>query len=338
VGQLNVLITGIAGYIGSYTAKQCVESGWKVIGVDNFSTGLRTRIRWGECETGDAGDVKLIRRLLRRNEISVVIHLAGSAHVAESLQRPTWYVANNCSVTDRLLRAMRDEGVPNIVFASSCAIYGSLNDGIAAEDSCASPLSPYGDSKLLAERHLRRCHRAYGLNWISLRYFNVAGVEPGSELGEDPIHTTRAIPRAISAALRIQGPFPLFGTDYAGADGTAVRDYVHVADVARANIAAARYLTTCNGPSVNTVNIGSGRAHSIREVLSAVARISGEEVPVVYMGRRVGESARVVADASRALAVLGWQPQCSSLDYLVQSTFAWQARLQPTEIGNCQNW
>ncbi len=185
---------------------------------------------------------------------------------------------------------------------------------------------------------MRRCHRAYGLNWISLRYFNVAGVEPGSELGEDPIHTTRAIPRAISAALRIQGPFPLFGTDYAGADGTAVRDYVHVADVARANIAAARYLTTCNGPSVNTVNIGSGRAHSIREVLSAVARISGEEVPVVYMGRRVGESARVVADASRALAVLGWQPQCSSLDYLVQSTFAWQARLQPTEIGNCQNW
>jgi len=200
---LNVLITGIAGYIGSYTAKQCVESGWKVIGVDNFSTGLRTRLRWGECETGDAGDVKLIRRLLRRNEISVVIHLAGSAQVGESLKRPRWYFANNCSVTGRLLRAMRAEGVPNIVFASSCAIYGSPNDGIAAEDSCASPLSPYGDSKLLAECHLRRCHHAYGLNWISLRYFNVAGVEPGSELGEDPIHTTRAIPRAISAALRI---------------------------------------------------------------------------------------------------------------------------------------
>ncbi len=324
-----MLITGIAGYIGSYTAKQCVESGWKVIGVDDFSTGLRTRLRWGECETGDAGDVNLIRRLLRRNEISVVIHLAGSTHVGDSLKRSTWYFANNCSVTGRLLRAMRAEGVPNIVFASSCAIYGSLDDGIAGEDSCASPLSPYGASKLLAERHLRWCHHAYGLNWISLRYFNVTGVEPGSELGEDPVHTTRAIPRAISAALKIQGPFPLFGTDHASADGTAVRDFVHVVDVARANIAAVRYLTSCSGPSVNTVNIGSGRAHSIREVLSAVTRISGEEVPVLYMGRRVGESARVVADASRALAVLGWQPTCSSLDCLVQSTFAWQAQLRP---------
>ncbi|MBZ5525570.1 MAG: UDP-glucose 4-epimerase GalE [Acidobacteriia bacterium] len=326
---MNVLITGIAGYIGSYTAKQCVESGWKVIGVDNFSTGLRTRLRWGECETGDAGDVKLIRRLLRRDEISVVIHLAGSAQVGESLNHPTWYFANNCSVTGRLLQAMRDEGVPNIVFASSCAIYGSPNGGIAREDSCASPLSPYGDSKLFAERHLRWCHHAFGLNWISLRYFNVAGVEPGSELGEDPIHTTRAIPRAISAALKIQGPFPLFGTDHASADGTAVRDYVHVVDVARANVAAARYLTGCNSPSANMVNIGSGRAHSIREILSAVARISGQDVPVLYRGRRVGEPACVVADASRASAVLGWQPRCSSLDDLVQSTFAWQSRLQP---------
>jgi UDP-glucose-4-epimerase GalE len=327
---LNVLITGIAGYIGSYTAKQCVESGWKVIGVDDFSTGLRTRLRWGVCEPGDAGDVKLIRKLLRREKISVVIHLAGSAQVVESLRRPAWYFANNCSVTGRLLQAMRDEGVANIVFASSCAVYGSPNGGIAAEDSCASPLSPYGESKLRAERHLHWCHDAFGLNWISLRYFNVAGVEPGSELGEDPIHTTRAIPRAISAALKIQGPFPLFGTDHAGADGTAVRDYVHVADVARANVAAARYLTG-GSPSANTVNIGSGQAHSIREILSAVSRISGRDVPVSYMERRAGEPACVVADASKALAVLGWKPKCSSLDDLVQSTFAWQAGLQPTQ-------
>jgi UDP-glucose-4-epimerase GalE len=316
-----VLITGSAGFVGSHSALLFRAAGIQVVGVDNLSKGNARQPGLGPFFKLDIADVSEIRKILRRERVSLVLHLAGSTEVAESMARPDRYFANNVQNGLRLLEAMLAENVRRIVFASSCSIYGNAESSAASETAGVKPMSPYGESKLFMERVLRWYGESHGMQWIALRYFNVAGVASAANLGEDPETTARVIPRAVNAALGLGGPFRIMGTRRSTPDGTAVRDYVHVSDVADANLRALRWLER-GGPS-GVLNIGTGRGVSIRQVLNEVARAAGQPVPAIEVDSPVGDPAQIVADVRRAEQMLGWKPVQSDLRNIVESVLSW---------------
>ena len=317
---MRILVTGGAGYIGSHTAKELYKAGHEPVVVDDLSTGHSHAVRWGPLVVGDCGDSELVRSVLREYEIAAVMHFAASAYVGESVTNPRKYFNNNVQNSLRLLDAMLDEGVSRIVFSSSCATYGLQQQALLDESHPQKPLSPYGESKLMVERFLDWYGRAFGLDWVALRYFNAAGADLEGDLREEHDPETHIVPSIIEAAQGVRPFVEIFGSDYETRDGTAVRDYVHVSDLAHAHVLAADYLMT--GGQSQAFNLGAGTGYSIRQVVAAVRRASGAEVPVKELPRRTGDPSLLVADSSRARSILGWVPERSALDTIVRSALS----------------
>ncbi len=328
--SMRVLVTGGAGYIGSQTAKALAEAGFEPVVLDDFSSGHRWAAKWGKLVEGSVSDAVLLRKTFRESRARSVIHFAGVIQVGESMRDPHKYFQINTVGTMALLEAMREAGARNIVFSSSAAIYGNPIKVSIPEDHPALPVSPYGESKLMVERLLQWYGVAYGLQWMALRYFNACGADPEAGLGEAHHPESHLIPLVIAATLGQRSNVEVYGTDYPTPDGTAIRDYIHVVDLAEAHVKALRHLR--DGGESCALNLGTGSGHSVREVMAAVARASGHRsVPSRDVPRREGDPASLVADASRARRVLDWIPQHSSIDEIVASAWKWHAEKQRLE-------
>jgi UDP-arabinose 4-epimerase len=316
-----VLVTGGAGYIGSHTCKALAARGYEPIVYDNLSQGHRWAVKWGPLVVGDLSDAALLRDTLSRYGIGAVVHFAAHAYVGESVHHPRKYFGNNLTNSLALMNAMLDTGIELLVFSSTCATYGVPRALPITEEHPQEPINPYGASKLFVEKALRWYAEVYPLRYVSLRYFNAAGADPDGDLGESHNPETHLIPLVIAAA---QGSVPhveIFGTDYDTPDGTAMRDYIHVSDLAAAHVAAVDRLLA-GGPS-DTCNLGTGRGHTIREVIAAVEEVSGRRVPVVEGPRRPGDPAALVASPARAQQRLGWKPRLSDMGVIVETAWRW---------------
>ena len=325
-----VLVTGGAGYIGSHTCKALLLAGYTPVTYDNLVHGHRWAVQWGPLVQGDVADGELLEQTLRRYSIDAVVHFAAYAYVGESMTRPGKYFRNNIANTVTLLEAMENVGIDKIVFSSTCATYGLPRELPISEDTPQRPINPYGESKLVVERMLQWWGVAHSLRWSVLRYFNAAGADIDGEIGEDHEPETHLVPLAIEAALGTRAVLDIHGADYATRDGTPIRDFVHVADLASAHVAALKYLER-GGESV-ALNLGTGRGHSVREVLAMVEEVSGRSVPVRMGPRRPGDPPQLVARAQRAREVLGWQPQHSSLRTIVETAWRWRTERRPTLV------
>jgi UDP-glucose-4-epimerase GalE len=318
---MNVLVTGGAGYVGSHTCKALASAGFTPVVFDDLSVGHRDFVRWGPLVVGDIADVRAIRGALRHHGCRAIVHFAAHAYVGESIVRPRDYFRNNVTGSLRLLEAALDEDVLDFVFSSSCATYGIPPTLPITEDSPQVPINPYGDSKLFVEKALAAYGGAYGLRWVALRYFNAAGADEDGEIGERHDPETHLIPLAVQAALGLRGPLEVMGTQYSTADGTAIRDYVHVTDLAAAHVLAVRHLLDGNAPIA--LNLGTGRGYSVLQIVEMVSRLAGAQVPTILGARRQGDPPILVANASRARRVLGWEPTHSALDDIVRTAIAW---------------
>jgi len=320
---VSILIVGGAGYIGSHTAKLVAASGRTPVIFDNLSSGHRWALKWGVFENGDLEDRAAIDRVLDKHDIEAVIDFAAHIEVGESVRNPRKYFRNNMVNTLNLLDAMVDRGIKDIVFSSTAAVYGDPIAVPIAEDHRLLPVSPYGESKLFVERTLRWYGEAYNLRWAVLRYFNAAGADPEGDIGEDHSPESHLVPLAIKAALGLRGELQVFGTDYPTPDGTAVRDYIHVVDLAGAHLMALAHLAAGRGSFA--ANVGTGQGHSVREVISAVEKVSGRTVPRIEVGRRPGDAPALVADARRAGNLLGFRPRYPDLTTIVEHAWKWHA-------------
>ncbi len=320
-----ILVTGGAGYIGSHVVLQLREADERVVVLDDLSTGFRDAVGDAELVVGDVGDQALVARLLREHDVDTVMHFAARTIVPESVADPLRYYGNNTCATRNLLACCRDAGVAHFVFSSSAAVYGIPGNGLAREDSPTAPINPYGSSKLMSEWMLRDLAAAGGPRYVALRYFNVAGCDPDGRIGQSTPHATLLVKVACEAALGKRESLRVFGTDYDTPDGTGVRDYIHVADLARAHLDALRYLR--EGGASTTLNCGYGHGYSVREVLAAVGRAHGAPVPAVDAPRRAGDPPSLVAVADRIHATLGWQPRHDDLDFIARTALAWERKL-----------
>jgi UDP-arabinose 4-epimerase len=318
---MKVLVTGGAGYIGSHTCKALARSGHEPIVLDNLSAGHRWAVKWGRLIESDLAEKVKLAQILQEQHIEAVMHFAASLLVGESVREPRKYFWNNVVNTLQLLDAMREAKVKIIVFSSSAATYGEPQIVPIPEDHPQLPVNPYGETKLIMERALKWYGNAYEMGWIALRYFNAAGADPDGELGEAHDVETHLIPLIIQAALGRRPSVEIYGTDYATPDGTAIRDYIHVTDLADAHVRALEYLH--RGQPSRALNLGTGRGNSVREVINAVAKVSPQPVPVAEGPRRAGDPAVLVADPRQAVEVLGWKPRYSELDSIIQNAWNW---------------
>ena len=321
---MKVLVTGGAGYIGAHACKALAAAGHEPVVFDNLVTGHGWAVRWGDFVEGDIADHALLTRTLAEREIGAVMHFAASLNVGESVARPAKYYANNVVGSLGLLDAMREVGVGTIVFSSSAATYGTPQAVPIAEDHPQLPINPYGETKLAVERALRWYGEAYDLKWTALRYFNAAGADPDGEIGEAHDPEFHLIPLVLEAALDKRPPVKVFGTDYDTPDGTAIRDYIHVTDLAEAHVAALRYLL--DGGASLAANLGTGQGYSVRQVLKAARRAAGRPVPHEDAPRRAGDPAVLVADPALALRSFAWTPARSDLDTILKTALAWHGR------------
>jgi UDP-glucose-4-epimerase GalE len=318
-----VLVTGGAGYIGSHTAKALAHSGFEPVVLDDLTEGHRWAVKWGPLAEGNLADGALLRTLIAAHRIDAVIHFAAHAYVGESVRRPREYFHNNVVNTLNLLDALVDTGVSHIVFSSSCASYGIPEGKLIIETHPQRPINPYGESKLFVERALHWYGHAYGIKWAALRYFNAAGADPEGELGEEHNPEPHLIPRVIQAALGELPCVEIYGTDYSTADGTAIRDYVHVTDLAAAHVLALSYLR--KGGESMAINLGTGKGYSVQEVISTVERVTGCMVPAQKAPRRPGDPPVLIADSAKAARVLHWRPRHSSLEAIVETAWGWHS-------------
>jgi UDP-arabinose 4-epimerase len=323
----NILVTGGAGYIGSHTCKALAASGYRVVTLDNLARGHRSAVRWGPLVEVDLADRAGVSAVLREFDIAAVIHFAALAYVGESMSEPGRYFQNNVSQTLNLLDAMRDAEVGRIVFSSTCATYGVPDEMPIHEEHLQRPVNPYGESKLFVERALHWHGVAHALSWMALRYFNAAGADPDGEIGERHDPETHLIPLAIETALGRRDALQVMGTDYPTPDGTAIRDYVHVSDLANAHVRALRHLEA--GGASGALNLGTGSGHSVRDVVAMVEHVSGRRVTTLDAPRRAGDPPVLVAAPGCARELLGWQPRCSDLETIVRTAYRWHLRCDP---------
>ena len=324
----NVLVTGGGGYIGSHVVLALLDAGYRVTVIDNLSSGFRWAVPPAAyfC-SGDVADRPLVSRLISEREIGAILHFAGSIIVPESVSNPLKYYRNNTAGTEALLECAVSNGVRHFVFSSSAAVYGHPASMPVTEDAVTTPLSPYGASKLMTEIMLRDVAAAHPLNYCALRYFNVAGADPDGRTGQATAAATHLIKVAIEAALGRRKEVVIFGDDYATADGTGVRDYIHVFDLACAHVAALKRLTAEPEQSL-TLNCGYGRGHSVLEVLDAIDRVAGTRVQRRLAPRRAGDVAALVADNRRILATLEWKPRYADLETIISHALTWERKLQ----------
>lgn len=323
-----MLVTGGAGYIGAHTAKALAEQGFRPVVYDNLSSGFREAVRWGEFVHGDIRDDRALREVLQGYGIKQAIHFASLIEVGRSVVRPDLFYDVNVNGTASLLGALKDCGVERLVFSSSAAVYGQP-DGVSPLDTLREtlptvPTSPYGDTKLVCERMIAAYCQAFGLSAVALRYFNAAGADPSGLIGEAHNPETHLIPLAIAATLGHGKPLTVFGQDFPTPDGTCLRDYIHVVDLAAAHVAALTVALPAGG--FEAVNVGVGQGHSVMEVIAAVERALERPVPRTVGGRRAGDPPGLVADPGRAQALLGWRARCSDLDQIVRDAAAWHTR------------
>lgn len=312
-----ILVTGGAGFIGSHICKALSRAGMIPVAYDNLSTGHADSVRWGPLIWGELADAAALRRTIAEFSPECVIHCGANAYVGESVDMPRKYYRNNVVGSLTLLEACLDQNIDRIVFSSSCATYGVPTSLPIREESPQLPVNPYGRTKLIFEMALEDFAAAYGIRFAALRYFNAAGADPDGELSERHLPETHLIPRALLAAAGKLDRLDIFGTDYATEDGTCVRDYVHVSDLAQAHLAAVNHLMA-GGDSLS-VNLGSGRGTSVREILEAIHRTTGHEVPVRYRARRAGDPPILFANTARAKAELGFMPALSDIDTIIRT-------------------
>lgn len=322
---MSILVTGGAGYIGSHVVRQLGERGDDVIVLDNLSTGFRSAVLHGKLLVGDTGDRELVGKILRDHGVTTVLHFAAHTIVPESVSNPLKYYGNNTCSTRSLLQACSEAGVRHFVFSSTAAVYGTPADGVAAEDSPTQPINPYGTSKLMSEWMLRDLGAASSLRYVVLRYFNVAGSDPGGRIGQSTINGTLLTKVACETAVGKRPHVSIFGTDYPTKDGTGVRDYIHVEDLASAHLNALDYLRA--GGESQTLNCGYGHGYSVREVISMVDRLVGKPIKTIEGPRRAGDPPSLVARAERIRQVLGWVPRHNDLTAIVKSQLTWERRL-----------
>lgn len=321
---MKILVTGGAGYVGSHVVAHLVEAGHQVLVYDNLSTGDSRAVIGAELMVADLQDTRALRDTLRAGFDSV-FHFAASVDVGESARDPLKYYANNTACSANLFYACAEARVKRIVLSSTAAVYGIPTKNPVTEDAPLNPINAYGDSKRLAEHILRSTSAAYGTNFVILRYFNVCGADPKLRIGQSTRNATHLFKTACAAALGFTDQFEIFGTDYPTADGTCIRDFIHVDDLARAHVAALALLVSKGGQ--NTFNCGYGRGFSVREVLEAVKVVSGKTFPVVSSGRREGDVPEIVASTSRITRALDWSPKFDDLRAMISHSLAWEANL-----------
>jgi UDP-glucose 4-epimerase len=321
----SILVTGGAGYIGSHVALQLRSRAERVVVLDDLSRGFRQAVMDAPLVVGNVGDPGLVQRVLEEHGVDTVMHFAAYTIVPESVRDPLKYYGNNTCATRSLLDSCVRGGVRNFVFSSTAAVYGIPAAGVAAEDTPTAPINPYGASKLMSEWMLASVAQAAPLTYAALRYFNVAGSDSAGRIGQATPNATLLVKVACEAAVGRRADVAIFGTDYDTEDGTGVRDYIHIEDLAAAHLDALDYLR--KGGTSTTLNVGYGHGYSVRQVLSSVERISGKRLVVREEPRRAGDPPALVARAERIRSVLGWRPRLDDLDTIVRTAYAWEQRL-----------
>lgn len=327
-----VLVTGGAGYIGSHVVKQLGrETDYEIVVYDNLSTGSPQAVLYGELVVGDLADSQKLAQVFAEHQFDAVLHFAASISVPESLANPLAYYGNNTRNTLNLLQCCEKYGVKKLVFSSTAAVYGESAENPVLESTPTVPINPYGYSKLMSERMIQDYSRASGLKYVILRYFNVAGADDSGQIGQTNPKASHLIKVALDAALNRRESVSIFGTDFPTPDGTGIRDYIHVVDLAAAHLDALRYLQAENDSQI--LNCGYGQGYSVREVLAKVMELSGRQFPVVEIERRAGDPACVIACSDKIRQVLGWKPRFNNLDLIVGSALAWELKLMYPETS-----
>ena len=317
----NILVTGGAGYIGSHTCKLLAEHGYTPVVFDNLSRGHRHNVKWGPFVEGDLLDKAALTRVFEDYSPSAVVHFAALAYVGESTIRPLSYYRNNFCGSLNLVETMIEAGCTNVVFSSTCAVYGLAQSEFIQESHPKNPINPYGQSKKMVEQMLQDCGAQHKIRSVSLRYFNAAGAHPDGELTEEHDPETHIIPLVLQCAAGLRESIEVFGTDYPTPDGTAVRDYIHVCDLAQAHLAAVQYLET--GGESTALNLGTGNGHSVRSIIYSAQRVTGQAIKVRTAARRLGDPPILVATSGSASTVLNWSPKHIDLDEIIRT--AWQS-------------
>ncbi len=320
-----ILVTGGAGYIGSHVTQQLNAAGEQVVTIDNLSTGFRDAVTAGDLVVGDTGDADVLAQVFSSYDIDTVMHFAAHTIVPESVADPLKYYGNNTASSRTLFAAAHKHGVKHIVFSSTAAVYGIPPEGKASEATPTRPINPYGSSKLMTEWMLRDLAIAGGPNYVSLRYFNVAGCEPSGTIGQSTPKATLLVKVACEAAVGRRPGVSIFGTDYPTPDGTGLRDYIHVVDLATAHLDALTYLR--NDGNSTTLNCGYGHGYSVREVLQAVEKAHGKPLKISEKPRRPGDPPELIAIAKKIRSVLGWTPKFDDLDTIVETSLKWERKI-----------
>lgn len=317
----NILIVGGAGYIGSYMCKYLAKNGYHPIVLDNLVYGHRQAVKWGPFIAGQMADTKLLDQIFKEHSIAAVMHFAAFCYVGESVEDPGKYYQNNVVATITLLEEMLKKNIKNFIFSSSCAVYGEPVEIPITEQHPYNPINPYGRSKLMVEQILQDFRAAYGLEYVALRYFNAAGADPEGEIGEEHNPETHLIPLVLKTALGQRETINIFGDDYATKDGTCIRDYIHIDDLAQAHLLALDRLL--NGLPGGQYNLGNGDGYSVKEVIEVARNITSKQIPAKIVERRPGDPAVLIGSSEKAFKELGWKPQFADLNAIVETAWQW---------------
>jgi len=320
-----ILIVGGAGYIGSHLNKEITKKGYETVVFDNLSYGHEDFVKWGIFERGDLGNIEDIRKVFKKYKIDAVMHFAAFTYVGESVEDPQKYYINNVKNTLNLLQVMLEENVKNFVFSSTCATYGNPVEIPITENHPQNPINPYGRGKLIVEMILKDYSDAYGLKYASLRYFNAAGADPDCEIGEMHEPETHLIPLVLDAASGKREDIKIFGADYDTPDGTCIRDYIHVTDLADAHILALEYLQ--KGGKSNVFNLGNGNGFSVKEVIETARKITGKPIKEVEVERRPGDPPILIGSSKKAMEILNWKPKYHDLSKIVDTAWKWHEKI-----------